>query len=115
MRWPLRRQTNWVRHYATKLPSSADDQNRDWIAAYSCQQAIPGWHRSKLRLRGDRCPIVGLGRRLGQVLLQLGDLLLGPVADVRHLDPCVDVVRRGVDMAMADRCYERHEHVQRQL
>src|SRR5262245_50409632 len=36
----------------------------------------------------------GRGPRLGQVLLQPGDLVRRPVANIRHFDPCDDVVRR---------------------
>jgi hypothetical protein len=41
--------------------------------------------------------------RLGEVLLQPHDLLRGPAPNIRHLNPGVDVVRRGVDVAVSDR------------
>ena len=41
--------------------------------------------------------------RLGEVLFQPRDLFPGPAMNIRHLDPRVDVVRRGVDMAVANR------------
>ncbi len=49
---------------------------------------------------------------LRQVLLQPRDLFRRPVANIRHLNPCVDIMRRGVDMAEADRRIGRHEHVE---
>jgi hypothetical protein len=52
---------------------------------------------------------------LGDMLLQPRDLCWGPIANIRHLDPCVDVVRWGVDMAVTDRRCGRHELVHRQL
>src|SRR5262245_32523869 len=53
--------------------------------------------------------------RLGKVLFQPRDLIRGPAVQIRHLDPRLDVVRWGVDVAVADRRRGRHELVHRQL
>lgn len=53
--------------------------------------------------------------RLGKVPLQPRNVCRGPIADVGHVDPGVDVIGRGVDMAVADRCVGCGEHVQRKL
>jgi len=42
-------------------------------------------------------------RLLGKVLLESLDFFWRPIVNIRHRDPCVDVVRRGEDMAVADR------------
>src|SRR5262245_20420204 len=53
--------------------------------------------------------------RLREVLLQPRDLFPGPATNICHLDPCVNVVRRGVDMAVANRRCGCHELVRCQL
>src|SRR5262245_24247755 len=55
------------------------------------------------------------GLWLGEALLQPRNLFRGPVANIGYLDPRVDIVRRGVDMTVADRCCRRHELVRHQL
>src|SRR5262245_50033709 len=67
------------------------------------------------------CPLRAKSRHpaplfwLGEMLLQPRDLLPGPATNIRHLDPCVNVVRRGVDVAVANRRCGCHELVRCQL
>src|SRR5262245_27305214 len=52
---------------------------------------------------------------LGEMLFQPRDLFPGPAPNIRHLDPCLNVVRRGVDVAVANRRCGCHELVRCQL
>src|SRR5262249_11865774 len=95
-----------------------DDDRRDVrdLGATAWESSSPRWIAAlKVRLRRGWSWNSGRVLRLGEVLLQPRDLFRGPVANIGHLDPRVDVVRRGVDMAVADRRCRRHEHVHRQL
>jgi len=93
-----------VKLFQRHMPLSVDRSQSRRAMVVLLKRLGSGWRWTSSR-----------GLRLGEVLLQPRDSFRHPVANIRHLDPCVDVVRRGVDMAVADPRLGCHEHVQHQL